>query len=187
MKNALRISALTPVLATLASLTFSGCKQIEMKNGEIPASFVAQAKQAEGTYKGFLEFRDGSGIAQNLREATLTLKIEGTKPVLTSSTDFLGDECGSKIGPLLNVQVSKLKLKTVAFAFDAGSCKTSETGDRVMINVAQDKTTQKFSLESWVMVGTATIDAPAGMVDENGVPQTETTSSTLSKGRFKQQ
>lgn len=173
----MRTSVLTLVsIAMLGAL--AGCKQIEMKDGQIPAEFIAQAKAAEGTYTGHIELNDGSGVSQNMRSATMTLKIDGNRPVLTVSTDWIDEKCHSKIGPLENVQISGLKLKRVAFAFDAGDCKAPGVGDIMMMNVSRGPD-GKFKLFAWVM----TADIQVATED----PAKMETVTTMSHGHFQQQ
>ncbi len=171
------------VAASLTALTLTGCKQIEMKNGEVPAAFLDQARKAEGVYTGHIEESDGSGLSKNLREATMVLKFEGTRPVLTISTDILGENCGSKLGEILNVQVSGLKVKRAAFAFDAGKCANADISDRMMIDIHENPD-GKFSLNVWVMTGSAQIID--GTKSTAGTEPVIETSVTLTKGHFRQ-
>ncbi len=163
---------------TLSSLAMSGCKQIEMKDGQIPAAFVSEAKKAEGIYEGHIEINDGSGVSQNMRPFVLTLKIDGTHPVLTPSGDWLDDSCHSKIGDLQNVQIGGGAVKRAAFAFDAGACKKPGMGDIMMVSLST-MPNGKLMLFAWVMTGET---------QESVSPTSQeiVTVSTMTHGHFQQ-
>ena len=171
--------ALALILISFACLSLNGCKQIEMKDGQIPEAFVSEAKKLEGNYNGHVEVNDGSGVSQNMRQLNLNLKIDGTRPVLTPSADWLGEGCQSKIGQLLNVQIVGGTVKRVAFAFDGGVCKKPDTGDIMMVSISK-MANGKLMLSAWVSTGyTQALTSPTS--------NELVTVSTMTHGHFQQQ
>ena len=101
----------------------SGCKTIDIQNGEIPAEYASVAQTLVGEYPGTFNFRDGK----------LILSLEGNKPLVTfksnkGDTDLLADKCQSKIGALTQIKVSgspedrTVEITGATFAFDPGLC-----------------------------------------------------------------
>lgn len=141
---------LTHVLAaSFALLAFSGCKTVDIKNGEVPAQYLSQAKKLAGTYKGEFE-----GVPGNL-----VISFNGNKPVLTyvnkRGEDILNNNCHSSFGDLLKVTIkNENKNPTVSsalFDFDAGGCslmvrgrdaslsfKQTDAGMRLRINILKE-------------------------------------------------
>jgi hypothetical protein len=137
MTRSLRL--ITP-LALLFAL--SACKEIKVKDGEVPDEYRAMAQAYMGTYSGVME---GS-------RATVTLALQGRKVVLTykdaNGTDILDPRCDSKIGNLQSVGVSKVrnltgqapaayKLDSATFAFDANRCWGSVEGREVVLDFSK--------------------------------------------------
>jgi len=125
-------------LLLVCALALSGCKTIQVKNGEVPDEYRAMAQAYMGTYAGSMNGFDGA----------LTLALSGRKVVLSyrdadGSTDILDARCASRIGNLQTVEVSKVKsldgsvsykLDSAVFAFDPNRCWGSVDGREIVLD-----------------------------------------------------
>jgi hypothetical protein len=102
-------------------LSFVGCKQVKIKDGHVPKEYLSEAKKVEGTYSGRF---DG-------KRATIQIYLDGDQPRL-KYVDQLGEDmldvrCGSKIGLLKLVELSKKNgtyvLDRAVFEFHPGVCR----------------------------------------------------------------
>lgn len=137
------------LVASFALLAFAGCKTVDIKDGQVPAQYLSQAKKLAGTYKG-----DFEGVPGNL-----IISFNGNKPTLTYQNkrgeDILNNNCHSEFGNLLKVTIkSENKNPTVSsalFDFDAGGCslmvrgrdaslsfKETDKGMRISINILKE-------------------------------------------------
>ncbi|MFL5812065.1 MAG: hypothetical protein ACJ763_00690 [Bdellovibrionia bacterium] len=147
MKKIMKISSLLSI--ALMAVAVSACKTIETPDGKIPAEYVDAAKKYEGTYHGHFEHMAGD----------LTLKIEGTTPVLTftdgQGNDIMGKGCGSSIGLMKSVTVSdgdQVAIQDATFQFNPGYCgegrelqvNVSPRDDGTVINVSAVKGHYEF-------------------------------------------
>lgn len=105
----------------IAFLALSGCKEITIKDGRVPAEYLAQAKAMEGTYYGSF---DG-------KRAQIKIRFEGDLAVLDYSdsygTDPIDPNCHSKIDLLKKVVLHKKDgqevLDQASFTFNPGTCR----------------------------------------------------------------
>lgn len=142
------MSRIVFTLAALTVVALSGCKQIQIVDGKVPAGFETYAQAVTGAYSGHVE--ETSDITTNLRFMDVKIEIVDGRVVLTPSNDWIKEGCGSKVGNLLNVQASTKEIKMAAFAFDAGACKAPGVSDRLMVQIS-DSANGKPTLKAWVM------------------------------------
>jgi len=129
------------LVATLALTTFAGCKNVDIKDGQIPSNYLSQAKALAGTYKGHFEGTPGN----------LIVSFNGNKPVIKyvnkRGNDILNNNCQSEFGDLLKVTIkNENKNPTVSstlFDFDAGGCSLMVSGRDATISFKEtDKGTR---------------------------------------------
>lgn len=93
----------------------AGCRDIEIRNGEIPEAYLPTAQALAGAYRG----------EWNRKTTTLLLRMEGRRPVVevrNSSGSLLPGPCRAKIGPLKAVTVEDRRLKEAVFDMNITGC-----------------------------------------------------------------
>jgi hypothetical protein len=120
------------VLALIA-LSASACeKDIQIVDGQIPAQYLPEAQAMMGTYSG--RFVNSSNA--------LNLSLEGNLVVLTPAHDLIDVRCGSSIGALTSVGVTKDANKvhhitSATFDFNPGLC-IDVQGDHIDLSFNTD-------------------------------------------------
>lgn len=125
------------VVLPVTLLGFIGCKSVKIKDGRVPQQYLSEAKKLEGTYRG--QFNGVPG--------TLTVKFQGSKPVVTyknsRGTDILNNNCGSRIGNLFKVTMKGTKenpeISKALFAFDPGGCSLMVQGRELALSFKNTK------------------------------------------------
>jgi hypothetical protein len=150
------VKKITSLLSmALVAVAVSACQTIETPDGKIPAEYVDAAKKYEGTYHGHFDNKVGD----------LTLKIEGTTPVLTytdsQGNDIMGKGCGSSIGLMKSVTVDgdPVSIQDATFMFNPGYCgeghnfevSVSNRDDGTVINVSVVKGHYEFYVPGQVV------------------------------------
>jgi hypothetical protein len=121
-------------LATLG-LNLTGCKQVTIVNGEIPAEYLELAKNYMKTYHGSFEGNSGD----------LGLSLNGKKVVLSFAgkvNDITGDDrCQSQIGNLTSLQINNkgTQVESATFDFTPNHCYYIE-GRNLNLSFSRDGT-----------------------------------------------
>lgn len=122
------VSILTMIVA---SIGFSGCDDVDIKDGRIPAEYLEQARALEGVYPGQMD----------RKPVDLSIQMAGDKVILTSSADILGEGCQSFIGNLRKVSVDKTnqgyRVKGAKFDFNPGRCSINVSGKSLNFTLKQ--------------------------------------------------
>jgi hypothetical protein len=105
------------VSCLLAITTLAGCgTTIDLQGGRVPAAYLTQVQDWVGRYAGSF---DGSRVV-------VDLSLQDDRPVLTVSRDLLGEGCGSRLGDIASISVSKPKKDSLVgqldFQIDYGKC-----------------------------------------------------------------
>lgn len=114
----------------------AGCKSTSVDNGEVPSTYIADAKKLEGNYSG--QFNKVAG--------TLAIHFEGNRPVLSftnkNGTDILDRDCQSKIGNLREftptVTSGEALVTTALFDFDPGLCRNVIEGRQLRVDIKSE-------------------------------------------------
>lgn len=115
----------------LTALILSGCKDIQIQDGRIPAEYLTTAAQYMGNYAG--QFNGTS--------AEISLWLEGNvvkvKYTDARGSDILNPQCQSQIGHLRSITVSgeqkNPQLDVANFAFDPGNCSSTVLGRMLVV------------------------------------------------------
>ena len=107
-------------------LLLSGCKTIEIENGEIPSEYLTVAQQFVGDYEG--RFNGFAG--------TMSLALQGNKMILSYANEFgddiLDPRCETEIGDLKEIEASgseeKPEIDGAVFEFFPNLCNTRVEG-----------------------------------------------------------
>lgn len=130
---------------SFAFLAIVGCREVKVKNGEVPPKYVPMAMKFMGTYQGQFD-----GVP-----ATLNLVMNGNKVVVEyadrESRDILGPQCDSRVGNLLAVKVDEVgtdryELKRVRFALNPNRCKHEIEGRELVMEVRRKDSRVDLSL-----------------------------------------
>ena len=113
----------TKILLTLPllALGISACNETRTPQGKIPAQYVYQAHQYQGSYYG--HFRgEPTRVGLYMNEDQPYVVVENHQ-----NNDLLGANCGSTVGLLSSVQgaqdvYGQEVLQTAKFDFNAGQC-----------------------------------------------------------------
>ncbi|MBK9323656.1 MAG: hypothetical protein IPM97_12055 [Bdellovibrionaceae bacterium] len=134
----------------LLSFLLSGCKSVEIYNGEVPASLLASAKKIEGIYTG--QFNGVSG--------NLVISFEGNRPVVTyknkNGTDLLNNHCNSEFGLLRDVVVKdedkNPRIDSAIFDFNPANCSLVVDGRSLRIDLKEKDGHLRLNLSLLQMV-----------------------------------
>lgn len=132
------------MLMALLGLVFSGCKEIAIKDGIVPAKYRAVTAEYLGVYQGIFEGAHGE-IELSLDPNGKALLQYRTYPRTGSGAPVAGTilppSCGEKIGNLVSVNVSKhgsgYDLNSATFKFNTGICKGFYKGNTLVLEFAQ--------------------------------------------------
>lgn len=137
------------IMFGMMAAVLAGCDEtVSVSNGEIPDTYLGQARLFMGRYVGSSQTYtvDGKGYLKLLSTAGIfELSLQGNRPVLTyqnpSANDLIGDGCHSRIGQLLSVSITKdgKHLRGAEFAFDAGACTNFVAAKTLAIFFDKDK------------------------------------------------
>lgn len=121
-------------LALAALFALVGCKDIEIKDGRVPAEYLAQAKAFEGSYHGRMDARPG----------TMQIIFDGDRPrmVWNNGADLVDPSCSSRIGDLLSVHVEGQQNPVITgatFRFDPGYCSIWMPAKTVEVSFANNR------------------------------------------------
>ncbi len=144
----LHLMTFLPLL--LFSILLSGCKSIEISNGEVPNQFLAAAKKMEGVYRGKFNGVNGD----------LIVSFEGNRPVVTyknkNGRDLLNNHCESEIGLLREIQVKdedkNPRIDSAIFDFNPGACSLLVDGRSLRIDLKEKDGGLRLNLSLLQMV-----------------------------------
>lgn len=117
------------ILAGVFCLSVLGCKSVSIKNGRIPAEYLQQVKEIEGSYTGQM----------NYESVTLDVRLVGDYLKVTANPDILGSGCEARIGDLTKVWVkgqrNNYEVTDADFKFEPNLCSTNVMGRTLSFSV----------------------------------------------------
>lgn len=114
-----------------AVFVFTACEEVDIVDGRIPAEYLEQAEAIVGDYQGVME----------RSPATLSVRLDGDRLVMTSDRDLIGEGCESRIGDLTKVRVEKeddvVEVDGATFAFDPNLCSFNIEGESLQLRIKE--------------------------------------------------
>lgn len=114
--------------AVLIISLLAGCGSISVRDGHIPVNHAAKIKDLAGRYEGsiHLETFDGKNHTSLLEKTHLEFRItEAGEMILRPDEDWLGNDCGMRIGKLeefRSLDQSDDRIFDARFEVDPGKC-----------------------------------------------------------------
>lgn len=107
------------------ALVFSGCDEVDIQDGRIPAQYLDQVRALTGNY--IISSGTGFGSAP---AHSLSVSLAGDRLVLTARPDLLNPNCHSTIGLLRKARIDEengqYTVEGGSFYFNPGNCVSVE-------------------------------------------------------------
>ncbi len=163
------------VFVAFASLS---CKSIQIQNGQLPSGTEAAAQAFAGLYQGRAYFKPGTGPYRNAHAQTIQVTVRDRQVFLSSSTDWLGEHCGSSVGLLKWIELSDdfHSLNRASFEFNPGRCAGKVSAREFILTSFGRSKSGQIKIYYWITAQPGPVNSPAASSDFVGeLVQTQTT------------